>query len=83
MAAAVADLIRRGATRRLPGKWASASRARAQVSDTQLRRSHAEKVDWAALTPEERRLFLQNLNEPPQFRLRVPGSGSATPRRHR
>jgi pimeloyl-ACP methyl ester carboxylesterase len=83
VAAAVADLIRRGATRRLPGTWASTSRARAQVSDTQLRRSHAEKVDWAGLTPEERRLFLQNLNEPPQFRLRVPGSGSATPRRHR
>jgi hypothetical protein len=42
------------------------------VSDRQLRRSHAHKVDWAALTPEERRLFLQNLNEPPQFKLRVP-----------
>jgi hypothetical protein len=30
------------------------------------------KVDWAALTPRERRLFLENLNEPPHLRLRVP-----------
>jgi pimeloyl-ACP methyl ester carboxylesterase len=72
VAAAVVDLLRRGATARLPARWLSASRARTQVSDAQLRRSHAGKVDWAALTPEERRLFLQNLNEPPRFRLRVP-----------
>jgi len=43
------------------------------VSDAELRRSHAEKVEWAALTPQERRLFLENLNEPPHLRLRVPG----------
>jgi pimeloyl-ACP methyl ester carboxylesterase len=74
VAAAVVDLLRRGATARLPAKWAGASRARAQVSDTRLRASDAGKVDWAALTPEERRVFLQNLNEPPQFRLRLPGA---------
>ena len=73
VAAAVADLLRAGSTRRLPSRWASAARACAQVSDAQLRRTHAEKVDWAALTPKERRLFLENLNEPPQLRLRVPG----------
>ncbi len=79
VAAAVVDLLRRGATRRLPGRWTSQSRAYTRVSDRQLRRSHAQKVDWAALTPEERRLFLQNLNEPPRFKLRVP----ATARRRR
>jgi pimeloyl-ACP methyl ester carboxylesterase len=80
VAAAVVDLLRHGATARLPGTWVSASRARTQVSDTALRRSHAGKVDWAALTPEERRLFLQNLNEPPQFRLRVPRGARPRPR---
>lgn len=83
VAAAVVDFIRRGATRRLPGTWHSASRARAQVSDAQLRKSHADKVDWGALTPAERREFLQNLNEPPQFTLRVPGARRAPHRKHR
>jgi pimeloyl-ACP methyl ester carboxylesterase len=75
VAAAVVDLLRHGATSRLPARWASSSRARAQVSDRQLRANHAGKVDWGALTPEERRLFLQNLNEPLRFRLRVPRQG--------
>ena len=81
VAAAVVDMLRRGATTRLPGKWLSGSRACTQVSDRQLRRSHAQKVDWAALTPEERRLFLQNLNEPPHLKLRVPGTARARRRR--
>jgi len=58
----------------LSRSWKGSGRARAQVSDRQLRRSHANKVDWAALTPEERRVFLQNLNEPPHFALRVPAA---------
>lgn len=73
VAAAVVDVLNSGATRRLPDKWQSSSRARVQVSDRQLRRSHADKVDWAALTPEQRRLFLENLNEPPRLKLSVPG----------
>jgi hypothetical protein len=44
------------------------------VSDTQLRRTHVDKVDWSALTPHARRLFLENLNEPPRLRLRVPAA---------
>jgi PGAP1-like protein len=72
VAAAVVDLLSRGDTQRLPRRWLSVSRARAQVSDARLRRSHAHKVAWGTLTAEERRLFLQNLNEPPRFRLRVP-----------
>ena len=74
VAAAVADLLRRGRTTRLAQRGGSASRARAQVSDRQLRRTHIQKVDWAALTPQERRAFLENLNEPPRLRLRVPAA---------
>jgi pimeloyl-ACP methyl ester carboxylesterase len=83
VAAAVVDMLRRGSTTRLPAAWLSSSRACTQVSDRQLRRSHAQKVDWAALTPEERRVFLQNLNEPPQFKLRVPGAAPRARRRRR
>ena len=77
VAAAVVDLLRTGSTRRLPTRWAGATRARAQLSDGQLRRLHAEKVDWGALTPKQRRLFLENLNEPPHVRLRVPQRAAA------
>jgi hypothetical protein len=72
VAAAVVDLLRTGSTRRLPTRWPGAARAQAQLSDGQLRRLHSEKVDWGALTPKQRRLFLENLNEPPHVRLRVP-----------
>jgi len=51
-----------------------------QVSDRQLRRSHAQKVDWGALTAEQRRLFLQNLNEPPHLKLRLPAARRGTAR---
>jgi pimeloyl-ACP methyl ester carboxylesterase len=69
VAAAVVDVLRTGGTRRLPSRWTGAARASARVSDAELRRAHVEKVDWAALTPKERRLFLENLNEPPHLRL--------------
>ena len=74
VAAAVADLLLRGTTARLPARWRSASRARAQVSDHDLQRTQVEKVDWGALAPTERRVYLQELNEPPRLRLRVPGT---------
>jgi pimeloyl-ACP methyl ester carboxylesterase len=74
VAAAVADLLRRGRTARLAPKLRGASRACARVSDTQLRRTHVDKADWSALTPHARRLFLENLNEPPKLRLRVPAA---------
>ena len=72
VAAALADLLRSGRTRRLSPHPSGAGSACARVSDTQLRRTHVEKVDWAALTPHARRVFLENLNEPPRLRLRVP-----------
>jgi hypothetical protein len=74
VAAAVADLLARGTTRRLPRRPGAAGRAEARVSDTQLRRTHTRKVDWAALSPDARREFLQNLNEPPALTLRVPAA---------
>ena len=73
VAAAVIDLLSSGTTTRLTNKWSARSLAQAQITDKQLRRTHTQKVDWAALEPEERRLFLQELNEPPELKLRVPG----------
>jgi len=71
VASAIVDILRKGSTRRLPTRWTSRSRARARVSDRQLARDHAGKVDWASLTPVGRRDFLQSLNEPLKLRLRV------------
>ncbi len=72
VAAAVVDLLRSGSTRRLAPVWKTASRAEVRISDRALGRSSGEKVDWARLTPEERRSFLQDLNEPIKLRLRIP-----------
>lgn len=72
VASAIVDLLRKGVTRRLPSRWTSSSRAQARISDRELRRTHADKVDWASLTPAQRRDFLQSLNEPLKLRLRVP-----------
>ena len=77
VAAAIVDLLRNGSTRRLPTRWNTTGRAQARITDRELRRTHAEKVDWTRLTPAQRREFLETLNEPPKLRLRVP----ATPRR--
>lgn len=74
VAAAIVELLRKGTTRRLSAHWQSSSRAQARVSDRELRRTHADKVDWSALTPAQRREFLQNLNDPLQLRLRVPAT---------
>lgn len=84
VAAAAIDLLGQGTTQRLPTKWSTASRAQAEITDKQLRRTHTQKVDWAALEPEERRLFLQELNEPPELKLRVPGkAGTGTTKKKR
>jgi pimeloyl-ACP methyl ester carboxylesterase len=71
VASAIVDILRKGSTRRLPTRWTSRSRAQARVSDRQLAREHAGKVDWASLTPVGRRDFLQSLNEPLKLKLRV------------
>jgi pimeloyl-ACP methyl ester carboxylesterase len=74
VAAAIVDLLCGKGTRRLPRRCTIESRAQARVSDRELRRTHAGKIDWAGLTPGQRRDFLQNLNEPLKLRLRVPAA---------
>jgi Lecithin:cholesterol acyltransferase len=81
VAAAVVDLLGNGSTRKLPTKWTTSSLAEARITDRELRRTDARKVDWAALEPEERRMFLQNLNEPPKLKLRVPAKARVGRRR--
>jgi pimeloyl-ACP methyl ester carboxylesterase len=72
VAQAVTDLLRAGATRRLPTRRIRASAAAVRISDAQLRRTQIHKVDWSALPPTARRIFLQSLNEPPALKLRMP-----------
>lgn len=72
VARAVADLLRDGRTRRLPTRRLRASRSEARISDRQLRQTQIPKVDWSALPPSARRIFLQSLNEPPTLKLRLP-----------
>ncbi|MDE2049874.1 MAG: hypothetical protein KGJ72_02560 [Gammaproteobacteria bacterium] len=74
VASAIVELLRKGRTKRLPTRWRSKSRAQARVSDRELHRTLGDKVDWASLTPAQRRDFLESLNEPPKLRLRVPAS---------
>jgi len=74
VAAAVTDLLLTGTTTHLPSRWKSKSIAQATISDQQLRRMHRDKVDWAALEPDRRRVFLENLNEPPKLELKAPAS---------
>ena len=80
VAAAITDILRRGSTRRLAAEWRSTSAARARIGDNRLRSMHAGKVNWAALEPEQRREFLQNLNEPPRLSLRIPRHGRSRAR---
>jgi triacylglycerol esterase/lipase EstA (alpha/beta hydrolase family) len=72
VAAAVIDLLLTGTTTHLPSKWKSKSTVQATITDQQLRRMHRDKVDWAALEPDQRREFLENLNEPPKLKLKAP-----------
>ncbi len=72
VACAVVDLLRKGITRRLPTSWVSRARAQALISDRMLCRLQTEKLDWARMTPADRQAFLENLNQPPTLRLRVP-----------
>jgi hypothetical protein len=41
------------------------------VSDQQLRQEYQGKVDWPHMTPEQRRVFLDTLNEPPPAAVRA------------
>jgi hypothetical protein len=71
---ALIELLRSGGTGQLTTRW-NASRAGAgRVSDTELRGMYAEKVDWSALSPRQRREYLNRLNlPPPQYRTQRSG----------
>ena len=63
------DLLETGATQRFaaapPVKRGSLTRVR----DTELREQYQGKIDWPHMTPEQRRLFLDTLNEAPRGRV--------------
>jgi pimeloyl-ACP methyl ester carboxylesterase len=77
VARALIELVRRGRTSVLPRATAPQRHAPVSVSDEQLRTLGAAKVDWQALMPEARRLYLQQLNMPPPQYLRRVGQGRA------
>jgi len=60
------DLLKSGTTRRLLASPRIRTRMRRRVRDSELRREYQGKVDWAHMSPEERRVFLDTLNEPPR-----------------
>jgi hypothetical protein len=65
VANALVDLLRSGRTRRLPQHVTVGRGRHAHVSDAQLRRSFAHKIDWHALRTAERRRYFARLNAPP------------------
>lgn len=65
VARALLELLRQGRTTRLASLPGTRSGREVTVSDSQLRSTWNEKVDWAALAPEERRRYLNQLNQPP------------------
>lgn len=74
---AIVDLLTTGETMRLPGRAPARSRLAGKVSDRQLRRLYRYKVDWLGLTADQRRHFLENLNDPPRVRLRPRAASNA------
>jgi pimeloyl-ACP methyl ester carboxylesterase len=60
------DLLKTGGTRRFAAKPRIRSQSRVRVRDAELRQEYQGKVDWPHMSPEERREFLDTLNEPPR-----------------
>jgi pimeloyl-ACP methyl ester carboxylesterase len=79
------DLLKTGTTRRFAASPRIRSRSRSRVRDAELRREYLGKIDWPQLSPEERREFLDTLNEPPRRMRQHPGAKSrrTVPRRKR
>lgn len=73
------DLLKTGRTRRFATRPRIRHGTRRRVRDAELRLEYQGKVDWPHMSPEERRLFLDNLNEPP----RTMGPIAAKPRRRK
>jgi len=59
---AIIDLVRRGRTRQLPGRWRSRRGPVQRTDDAQLRLESGAKIDWARLTSAEREATLGELD---------------------
>ena len=62
------DLLKTGATQRFAAAPPVQRGSLARVRDAELREQYQGKVDWPHMTPEQRRLFLDTLNEAPRGR---------------
>ncbi len=74
------DLLSTGATQRFAAAPPVRRGSLYRVRDTELREQFQGKVDWPHMTPEQRRLFLDTLNEAPRGRThRQPQRRAARP----
>jgi pimeloyl-ACP methyl ester carboxylesterase len=69
--AGTVDLLKAGKTRRFAASPPRRPGTLTRVSDRQLRLEYQGKVDWPHMTPEQRRVFLDTLNEPPPAAVRA------------
>lgn len=65
VAQATVELLRAGDTHLLGSDVVASDEAHVRVTDTQLRATYATKVDWRALSHEERAAYLNQLNLAP------------------
>jgi hypothetical protein len=70
IARALIELVHRGTTSALRRTSGLNHQPPVRISDAELRQTYNDKVDWHALTPEARRIYLQRLNVPPPQYLR-------------
>ncbi|HEU5133980.1 MAG TPA: CHAT domain-containing protein [Steroidobacteraceae bacterium] len=62
------DLLSTGATQRFAAAPPLKRGTLTRVRDSELRHQYHGKIDWPQMTPEQRRLFLDTLNEAPRGR---------------
>jgi hypothetical protein len=79
--AGTVDLLATGATQRFAAAPPVRRGSLTRVRDEELRAQYQGKIDWSHMTPEQRRLFLDTLNEAPRGRahLRPQRGGAARP----
>jgi hypothetical protein len=65
IAAAVTEILQSGATTRLPGEHEPHRDVLLRVTDRELLAPQATKLDWAAMSHDAQRAYLDELNEPP------------------
>ncbi len=66
--AGTVDLLTHGATQRFAAAPPVRRGSLTRVRDAELREQFQGKIDWPHMTPEQRRLFLDTLNEAPRGR---------------